>query len=414
VYNSETNESFWKFPQDVMMAVIEFDRKRMEKKERRERGEASEDEDETTVSEAVLRAAEEAAQKRELEALEAEEDDDGEEQEEEESDDDGGDSKRQRTDDGPIEFNEDDLAAELEEEYGFDDNEWDEEEAPELSEEDAQALFFDLLEDHKINPFSTWDKIIEEGRIIEDTRYTALPNMKSRKAAWDDWSRRKIQAAREARERQAKQDPRLPYFNLLQDHATPKLYWPEFRRKYRKEDAMKNTKVSDKDREKWYREYIKRLQLPSSTLKADFTALIKSLPVTVLNRDTDLNSLPTALLTDLRYLSLAASIRNPLLEAFIPTLPPAPDSSDAADLEETAAKRKARERREKALAERERRVEAEKKRQERDLRFGKGQLREGERELERAMQIKKSGIKTHLAAATSAAADDDDDEKTSD
>ena len=27
-----------------------------------------------------------------------------------------------------------------------------------------------------LSPYSLWDKIIEEGRIVEDDRYTVLPN----------------------------------------------------------------------------------------------------------------------------------------------------------------------------------------------------------------------------------------------
>ena len=71
---------------------------------------------------------------------------------------------------------------------------WDDE-PEELSEEDAKRLFFDLLEDFSLNPFSTWDKIIADGDIVNDDRYTALPNMKSRKSAWDEWSKQKAHEA---------------------------------------------------------------------------------------------------------------------------------------------------------------------------------------------------------------------------
>jgi hypothetical protein len=48
----------------------------------------------------------------------------------------------------------------------------------------------------------------------------------------------------------------MPYLEFLQRNATPKLYWPEFKRKYKKEPEMRDSKLSDKDREKWYRDYI--------------------------------------------------------------------------------------------------------------------------------------------------------------
>ncbi len=75
------------------------------------------------------------------------------------------------------------------EDYGLDPEEYDdenwpaaEEEAP-LSEEDARDLFKDLLNDFKINPYSPWDKLIEEGKIFDDPRYTVLSTMKARREA---------------------------------------------------------------------------------------------------------------------------------------------------------------------------------------------------------------------------------------
>jgi hypothetical protein len=416
VYNSDSGESFWKFPAEVMKGVVEFDRIEREKKERRERGDPSGDEPAIVVEE--LQVVEEAEQRRELKQLEPEEEEDGSDYTEVTDDEEEGEegrSKKQRTEevghDGPIEFNEDDIAAELEEmgqdygldqgEYGFDDGTWEEgAEGIPLTEEDSKVLFFELLEDLKINPYSTWEKVIEEGRIIDDSRYTALPNMKSRRLVWDQWSTMKMQQLKEAKEKQEKKDPRIPYFAFLETNASTKLYWPEFKRKFRKDQVMKDTKLVDKDREKWYREYVKRLQLPRSTLVPDFTSLLKSLPVSQLNRDTSLAALPAALLTDMRYISLAPSVREPLISTYIPTLPPAPESALSAEQEEeAAAKRQDKERREKALAERERRVEEEKRKQRRDLEFGKGRLREEERELERAMRISKSGLKTQLVSA---------------
>jgi hypothetical protein len=416
VYNSDSGESFWKFPADVMKGVVEFDRIEREKKERRERGDPSDEESGIAAEE--LRAAEDATQKSELEQLEAGEDEDGSDYTEVTDDEEEGEEghpKRQRTEEvgyeGPMEFNEDDIAAELEEmgqdygldqgEYGFDDGTWEEgAEGIPLTEEDSRVLFFELLEDFRINPYSTWEKVIEEGRIIDDSRYTALRNMKSRRMVWDQWSTMKMQQLKEAKEKQEKKDPRIQYFAFLETNASTKLYWPEFKRKFRKEQVMKDTKLPDKDREKWYREYVKRLQLPRSTLIPDFTSLLKSLPVSQLNRDTPLAALPSTLLTDMRYISLAPSVRDPLISTYIPTLPPAPESPRSAEQEEDAvAKRQDKERREKALAERERRVEQEKRKQRRDLEIGKGHLREEERELERAMHISKSGIKTQLVHA---------------
>lgn len=183
-------------------------------------------------------------------------------------------SKRQKTEedifDQPVEFNEDDIAYQLAamgHDYGLDPGEYgggegeDLEEGAEglaLTEQDSSALFKDMLNDHHINPYNPWDKIIEASHIIEDDRYIVLPNMKSRKEVWGEWSWERILRLKEQREKEEKKDPRIPYLSFLQTHATPKLYWPEFRRKYKKEAEMRDPKLSDKEREKWYRDYMNR------------------------------------------------------------------------------------------------------------------------------------------------------------
>lgn len=392
VHNTETGESLWKFPNDVLLAVTDWDIKERERKERRERGEESETEE--VRNEETDQGEDDEDSSEYTEVTDSEEDEENVEG-----------SKRRRTEeeqpDDPIEFNEDDLAAELEamEEDGFDDN-WDygDDQDP-LSEADSKTLFFDLLADMNAKPFSTWDKIVEEGHILEDPRYKVLPNMKARREAWDEWSKQKIQELKERREKQEKTDPRISYLSFLQEKASTKLYWPEFKRKYRKEAIMKDMKLPEKDKEKYYRDYVKRLQLPQSTLKTELTSLLKAQPISALNRNTA--TLPTALITDLKYYCLAASIRDPLIETYINTLPPAP--ADAMSAEEEAdimMKKQERKKREDALKERERQVEEAKRRQRRDLAYGKGQLREGEKELERATNVGRGGLKAQLAGVS--------------
>ena len=82
--------------------------------------------------------------------------------------------------------------------------------------------------------------------------------MKARKEVYSEWTRDRIEKLKEQRAKEEKKDPRIPYLAFLEKYATPKLYWPEFRRKYQNEHEMKNTKVSEKEKEKLYREYINR------------------------------------------------------------------------------------------------------------------------------------------------------------
>jgi hypothetical protein len=266
-----------------------------------------------------------------------------------------------------------------------------------LTEADAEALFRDLLNDYQINPFTTWESIIEEGRIVEDPRYTAPSNMKARREIFANWTRDRIQYVRDQKAKQQKADPRIKYLEFLHEHATPKLYWPEFKRKYRKEPEMKDSQLGDKDREKFYRDHISRLKQPESTRKSDLSTLLKSVPLDLLNRSSSPESLPSAVITDVRYIGLAPKVRNPLIEAYISTLAPAPEvQRSAEELEELDRKRIEREKREKALADREKRVEEEKRRQRGDLLRGKHLLREGEAEVEEAMKINKDGLMSHM------------------
>lgn len=412
IYNTETKESFWKFPQEVLKRVIEYDRIEREKKERRERGEVSEEPEarepeavpEKREPEPVARTApvEAGEESDEYEEVEVTDDEDGEQP-----------SKRAKTEnDQPVEFTEEDIEYQLAamgEEYGLDPGEYGEpgeegwEEGAEglpLSDEDAVALFRDLLDDFRINPYSPWENIIEEGRIIDDSRYTVLPNMRSRREVWSDWSRDRIQDLKERKQKQEKQDPRIKYLAFLQERATPKLYWPEFKRKYRKESEMKDTHLSDRDREKFYREHISRLKLPESTRKSDLSALLKSVPLQSLNRSSTIHALPSTIVTDIRYISLSPQLRDSLIETYISTLPAAPEQEhiSAEQQEELDRKRTDREKRERALAEREKRVEEEKQKQRGDLVRGKHLLKEGEAEIEEAMRVRKDGLRSYIEA----------------
>lgn len=422
VHNPETNESYWKFPEDVLKGVVEFDRLQRENKEK----ETDEPREEAQPEPVAKQEKQNTPQDQDLaEDVEAEANDqESDEYEEVEVTDSEGEGeehsyKRPRTgseegdENKQLEFDEDDIEYQLRamgEEYGLDPGEYGEpdeegwEEGAEgisLTDEEATALFRDLLDDFHINPFTTWEKVIEEGRIIEDTRYTALPNMKSRREVFSAWSRDRIQEAKTRKEKEEKKDPRIKYLAFVHEYATPKLYWPEFKRKYRKEEVMKSTQMSDKDREKFYRDHIARVKLSESTKKADLSALLKSIPPQHLNNASNLESLPGTILTDIRYISLPSKIRDPLIETYLSTLPSPPDEDLAAlsveEQEERQQRRLERERREKALAERERRVEEEKRRRKGDLLRGKNMLRQEVAEIEDALQIRgKEGLRKYM------------------
>lgn len=427
-YNPAKNASYWRIPEKLMEGVLELDKVRLRAKAGLENKEEGEKKDAGALVETRTQSPgkeEAGAAEEELEAEEAKQHDyDSSEYEEVEVTDDEGEgededgehaTKRQRIGDGdeddqPVEFDEADIAFQLQamgEDYGLDPGEYDDghmdewpegAEGLELSEEDARALFKDLLNDFRINPYSPWEKLLEEGKVVDDSRYTVLSTTKERKEVWEEWSREKIKQLREERAKQEKKDPKIPYMALLQEKATPKLYWPEFKRKYKKEASMKDMSLSDKDREKLYREHISRLKLPQATLKADLATLLKSAPISQLNNQTLPSHLPPQIVTDIRYISLDAKTRDAMVEALIQTLPPPPEDGEAAEEDEAAQKAlELRRKREKALQDRERAVEEEKRRQEKKLQYSRAVLRDEERELQAAMGVSKKGLQSQLA-----------------
>ncbi|EGS20294.1 uncharacterized protein CTHT_0021190 [Thermochaetoides thermophila DSM 1495] len=413
VYNPVKNASYWRIPEKLMPAILEMDKERIRKKAEGDQEGGKKEEEEEKEKE-TSRAPEDSKQSEKRKESEApseqppQRDYDSSEYEEVEVTDDEDEAADQQDQSGPPEFTEADIATQLalmNAEYGEqgdyeagEEGQWEEgDEGLPLSEEDARALFKDLLNDFHINPYSPWEKLMEEGKIFDDARYTVLPTTKARKEVWEEWSREKIAQLKEQRAKQEKQDPRIAFLAFLQEKATPKLYWPEFKRKYRKEGPMRDTSLSDKEREKFYREHINRLKMPQSQLKTDLKKLLQSVPLSQLNNQTLSSHLPSQVLADIRYISLPPEVRDPLIEAYIKELGPPPEASENAEDEAARqAREERRKRHEKALQERERAVAEEKKRQERKLQIERERLREEERELERAMHVSKKGLQTQL------------------
>ena len=98
------------------------------------------------------------------------------------------------------------------------------------------------------------------------------------------------------------------------------------------------------------------------------------------------------MLSDIRYISLRDSVRDPIIEAHISRLSPGPTNLDVSAEEYEAQSRQKQERERRALADRQTRVEDEKRKARRALKFSKGLIREGEQELERATRIGKEGL----------------------
>lgn len=400
VFHPGKGASYWRIPEKLMPAVLEMDRARIAAKAGvggKEEGAAAGDAEDKGQE----KKKEEAKEAPAKSPPEAEQDDDSEYEEvevtddEEAEEDDEHPSKRQRTDDAPEEpalSAEEELAMQLElmaQEQGLEGDDYDE--PPEFSEDDARELFRDLLSDYKVSPYSPWDNLVEQTDIVSDPRYTVLPTTKARKEVWEEWSKERIREHKEAKAKQEKPDPRVEYMAFLEKNATPRLYWPEFKRKFRKEACMRGYELEDKERERWYREYVGKLKQPQATLKADLTALLRSLPLATLNNATDPSAPPNEVRADARYVALPPSVRDPLLEAYTQSLAPPPGAAEAEETAEASKALEARRRRERALEERNRAVEEKKAGEERRLEEARRRLREGEEEILRAKRGRGGG-----------------------
>ncbi|GKT91459.1 DNA replication protein 4 [Colletotrichum tofieldiae] len=206
VYNPEKNASYWRIPDKLKAGILELDQARIREKAGIKSAPAEEKGKDSTPT-AQPRPQQEAP------AISTYDDnDDSSEYEEVEVTDDeaeGEDGEDGHTSKPPSHG----------EAYGLDPGEYDDgnmdewpegAEGVEFSQEDAAALFRDLLDDFNINPYSTWEKLIEDGHIIEDPRYTLLNTMKARKETWQEWSKDKIRELKELRAKEEKKDPGYP------------------------------------------------------------------------------------------------------------------------------------------------------------------------------------------------------------
>ena len=163
---------------------------------------------------------------------------------------------------------------------------------------------------------------------------------------------------------------------------------------------MKDSKLTDKDREKMYRDHISRLKLPESTRRNDLEKLLQEMPVSILNRDSTLETLPATLLTNLKYISIPLKERDAVVTEHIFSLPAAPEASNedlsAEEQAELDKKRDERRKREAALAERERQVREEQRKQRGALRHGREMQEEEVAQLERAKRVGKDGLMRYM------------------
>lgn len=289
MHNLSTKISLWSAPKDVqekidVMPPVVREQEKRERAERRKRraAEKAAAEAEARRQKSVSVVAEkgdaggggaEGEPTTKKPRLEGDQEDqgmdevEGEEEEEEEKEEEEEEDEQPPPNQPPAaqEFTEEDIAWQLEamaEQYGLEEEDF--EEGDELAPEESTNLFREMLEEYSISPYSTWDDALP--RFVDDHRYTVLSTTKARKEVFTAWCKDKSSQLRQEKEKAKKTDPRIPFWDFLNEHTTSKLFWAEFKRKWRKEPAMRDSKLSDKEREKMYRDYVARLYPPPNNL----------------------------------------------------------------------------------------------------------------------------------------------------
>ena len=314
VHNTETKQSLWKFPQDVMMAVIAMDKVEWDKKQQQQN-----DKDEasganaTPVNEKPRKAGDQPKQTTADAPATQPKDYDSDEYEEVEVTDDEdaaadtaehtNANKRARLSatpprpTGPADLTEDDIAFQLaameaEDAYSDPNDQYDAYNSdagsdPDtdpglpLTQSDQLALFRSLLDSTSTSPYTDFSSLLTLSHLIEDARWVSLPNMSARREAFASWSRDRVAELASLRppqdgENNADNDPKVRYLAFLAMYASTKLYWPEFKRKYKKEEVMRGYDVTEKDREKVYREFVGKLKIDASKRRKELGELLKS------------------------------------------------------------------------------------------------------------------------------------------
>ncbi|BFZ59595.1 hypothetical protein YB2330_000609 [Saitoella coloradoensis] len=359
-HNLDTKESVWDIPEHVKEAIAKMERQEYDAAVAAMRGQkrsAEEVEEDEYEEEDAKRFREDS-----YEGGEGYEDDYGQDEQD-----------LQQPED--VEFGEDDIMAQLAamaEEGNFDPHDAQQE----LTPLERRSIFKDLLYDKEISPYGMWDVILAD--IVGDERYTAITTTTERKEVFVEYCKERLDAIAAEKVAAPKTDPKIDYLALLVEKAG-KLYWPEFKRKYKKELAAQKW-GTDKEKEKLFREYQDKRKAKVEKLEDEFLGLLRG--VRGVRRSTTIETVPEAVRGDVRFVVVPEETRVTLLERHTRTLPEVED--DTVENPEAAAAHKAQQ----ALRERERAVRDAKWRLNREIRQGQHELDFQARQIESAMRIR--------------------------
>ena len=217
---------------------------------------------------------------------------------------------------GPVEFTEEDMAfqlAQMGQEYDLDPSDFDTYENDDedgdaeneegqdgltLTESESVNLFKSLLSTIQppISPYWTFERVLETTPIASNNRYLALPTTQRRREVFSEWAKEQIHIANgttidahhvplsfsnndvKSTYTTKTSDPMTSYLHFL-SHQPPsqirKLYWAEFKRKFRKEPIMSSLEPNDKQKELLFRDFVAKLKTNERERRKDLGKLVK-------------------------------------------------------------------------------------------------------------------------------------------
>ncbi|KAJ1660996.1 hypothetical protein IWQ61_000150 [Dispira simplex] len=148
-----------------------------------------------------------------------------------------------------------------------------------LTPEESNQQFKQLLRDKNVSPFSTWER--EFHHIINDPRYALVKTLKQRKELFDEYCAEKAaqKRASSSLDQASDKNPRDAFRQLLTEHITSDTtLWREVQRKFRKHPAWLGLR-STKEKEAIFRAHTTSLKESQARgRRTAFLQLLKDTP----------------------------------------------------------------------------------------------------------------------------------------
>ncbi|KAL2316367.1 Pre-mRNA-splicing factor dre4 [Schizosaccharomyces pombe] len=164
------------------------------------------------------------------------------------------------------------------------------EQATNLSTDDARRVFTELLKDKNIGAYQPWELVYP--KLLDDDRFYVLDSGERRKEVFEEYCKSVASTKKITRRKNTLSD----FWALL--HSLPStLLWPQFKRKYRKSSTLQIPGYSERDFEKLFREFQILRKQPMQDKLLNFKKLCKSKTVDPKNPD----EFTESILNDTRY-----------------------------------------------------------------------------------------------------------------